>query len=120
MALRLEQGALLIAVCQDIDATGIGISTVKPGEDWTDYWSTDGEVKIARGDIVNALSPVQPWKSATGPLSTTAGTDIDIVIPSSDESPTAGVSSYFHLERDVPTDRWLQVDGALTETPCPE
>lgn len=117
-ALRLSKGALLIAICQDVDATGIGISIVRPGGEWADYWSADGEVKIDSGDVVNSLQPVQPWAPATGELSALAGTDIDIVIQSSASSPTAGVSSYFHLQTDLPSDRWLQVDGSLTERPC--
>jgi len=122
IAIRMDGGALVVAICESISATTILMESrgpaTKDGE-WEIFYSWKGSQEIAAGDTFRTENADDVEER--GVRNTPAlihKTSLSILF-SDQVEPFQSVSTHYEIgEEGVPDDGWLQWDGEVTEQPC--
>jgi hypothetical protein len=123
IAVRLVDGTLTFAVCEDVDVDHLVAEQVfrdeKPNRAVT-IWEASGEADILNGTLITfGMSPdgLSETRSATEPTDRPSMIAISL---KHDENGSygSGMTGTFPMEK-ITEDEWLDADGSTRETPCP-
>lgn len=113
--MRLENGSLIVAVCESIDADSLWLSAIDDGE-WTRVWSAEGMASIKVGSLISY--GVAPDGMDTTRLSRSdqdfAGLVVNLSLLAQGE-PAISLSQRWD---DLREDKWRDQLGNYVDTPC--
>lgn len=116
IAVRTNDGGLEIAVCAAVDADEILVLERRSGE-WHEFWSASGRFTLEPEDVVRPEGYYAETLFFVEPQ-LLPGHELDVVFLRGDKNDIGAVLTI--PRTGLPTDRWLQSDGAITEETCPD
>lgn len=122
IAIKRDGVKLLVAVCSAVSVSEVTGDQRYAGmfEHWQSFWTANGKVDVASGDILSTGSTIEGLNStlAKSPRMD-AGDAIDIGISSSDQGNSTYLHAVFQI-RDAKLSQsvWLHPDGTTTKEAC--
>lgn len=119
MSVGRDGDLIEISACKAMVITGISAGERKAsGNEWVTFWKGEGRLTVSRGDVINSetLRSLLGDTDATDP----ALRNVRLEILFSGEQKSENILGTFDIGDDgIPESSWLQLDGSLTEEPCP-
>lgn len=114
--ISIRHGALLVAVCQEIEAKGILVNALGAG--WEPMWEAAGLTTMLAGQVVDAGSLERVFAEVSRSSEPEdAATGLEVIVYGADEK--TNITASFDLTKlDSAAVSWLRPDGTLSSAPC--
>jgi hypothetical protein len=122
LAVSKENGALQVAVCQDITVTAVYAEERSLLGQWTSFWDGHGEVHLKTGDIISSASLESDLASSTviKDPSWFPARGLAFILTADPDGPGPTIAAAFDGGlAQIEEGSWTQTDGSVTIDPCP-